>query len=104
MNKPTPPEEPKFIQSIEATQKVFAGIAFTMFIVVWISGFDVIGNIFKPDFVIVLTIFRIVVMLIALSLSGFVGYKQGRNMVRWGVESYRLWQNVMEMKKQKEEK
>lgn len=98
----TKPEPPKFVTSIEATQKVFAGIAFTMFTVVWISGFDFIGNVFKPDFVLVLTIFRIVAMLMALGLSGFIGYKQAINMVKWAVESYKVWQQIMELKKQKD--
>lgn len=96
------PKEPKFIESIEAYQKVLAGIAFTLFLVVAICGFDFISNVFKPDFIIVLTIFRIVIMLIALTFSGFVGYQQGKNMFKWGVEAYRVWQNIMELKKDKE--
>lgn len=82
------PEEPKFIRSIEATQKVFAGVAFSMFVVVYVAGFDIISNLFKPDFMIVLTIFRIILILIALGLSGLVGYEQGKRMVKWGISFY----------------
>lgn len=97
------PEEPKFIKNVEALQKIFAGIAFTMFVMVWVTGWNIVIDVFKPDFVFVLTILRVTIITIAISLSCFVGYTQGRRMIGWAIESWQLYQDALAMKKKGKE-
>jgi len=100
-NKPIP-SEPNFIKNIEALQKVLSGIAVTMFFIVWITGFDFVKDIFKPDFVLVLTILRVSLASVSLVITSLVGYNQMRRMISWGIDSWEVYKDLLEIKKKKD--
>lgn len=103
MPNPPIPEEPNFIKNIEALQKVLSGIAVTMFFITWITGFDFVKDIFRPDFVLVLTILRVSIATVSLSITSLVGYNQLRKMFIWGIDSWEIYKQMLELKKKDDE-
>lgn len=98
-----PPEEPpKFIRNATSTQKWMAGIAVSMFITVWISGWAFVVDIFKPDFVKALTYTRMTIALVGICITSIVGYEQIKKMMDWIVDSWEVYKKISEFKKNKE--
>lgn len=102
MSNPPIPPEPNFIRNIEALQKVFASVAVTMFLVVYITGFDFVKDIFKPDFVLVLTVLRVSIATVSFILTAVVGYKQFKRMLTWAIDSWEVYKQMLEFKRRKD--
>lgn len=95
------PEEPKFVKNINYLQRILAGIAVTMFLVVWLTGFNFVIDIFKPDFVKALTILRVTIALVAFSISSILGYRQIGFIMKAILEIYGFYQTMLEINKAK---
>jgi|ERR1700744_23176 len=101
------PEEPKFIQDATATQKWLAGIAVSMFFVVWITGWGFVAEFFKgtsdkTDFTLALTYLRFTIALIAIGITSIVGYPQIRKMLSWIYDSWTVSKDILESIKNKD--
>lgn len=96
------PDEPKFITNATQVQKWLASIAVSIFFTVWISGWEVIQNIFKPDFIKPLTYLRMSLAFIGITLTALVGYQQIVRMLDWLSKSYEIYKEMLEVKKEKE--
>lgn len=70
----TPPKK-DFFQSIGEIQAELMWIGISMAVIVWFSGFDMVQNIFKPDFIKALAIFRMVLGFGSLGLLSITGQK-----------------------------
>lgn len=103
MTKPIP-EEPAFIRNITSFQKVLASIAVTMMITAWVTGFNFISDFFKPDFVEALRYLRVGMALMAITLTSVVGYQQLKSMLNWLADSWEVYKNLMELKRNKDKK
>lgn len=101
MTKPIP-EEPKFVKSISAFQRIIAGIAVTMLLMVWVTGFDLVINIFKPDFVKFLTYLRVAMALLGIALTSFVGYQQIGTIMKAILEMYEFYKEMSDIRKNKD--
>ncbi len=101
MTKPIP-EEPKFVKNITSLQKIMAGVAVTMFLMVWITSFDLVVNIFKPDLVKFLTYLRVGMAMIGIALASCVGYPQLGILLGAALEMYEFYKKMSEIKKDKE--
>lgn len=64
-----------FFQSIGEIQTELMWIAVSMAVIVWISGFDIVQNIFKPDFIKALAIFRMLLAFGSLGILSVTGKK-----------------------------
>lgn len=98
------PDEPKFIQNATATQKWLSGIAVSMFITVWVTGWNAVVDIFKPDFVQALTYLRMSIALIGIGITSTVGYQRLKNMAEWGIEWWEMYKQVSEFKRRDKRK
>lgn len=103
MTKPITPEQPRFIMNATATQKWMAGIAVSIFITVWVTGWQIVVNIFKPDFVSALTYLRMTLGLVGITITAFVGYEQIKRMLDWLVDSWEIYKKMTEFKNSKKE-
>lgn len=97
------PEEPRFVRNIGSLQKVLAGIVVTMILVVWITSWDTVINIFKPDYIKALTFLRVVISILALGTTSIVGYQQIGSIMRYILEVYEFYKTMMEIRKKKDE-
>lgn len=96
------PEEPKFIRNATSIQKWLAGIAVSMFIVVYVTGWDWVSDWFKPDFVTALRYLRVGIAFCGIGLSSIVGYQQLTKMISWLIDSWEVYRNLLELKRNKE--
>lgn len=96
------PEEPKFVRNIGSLQKVLAGIVVTSILVVYLTSWDMVINIFKPDYIKALTFFRVIVAIFALGTTSIVGYQQIGSIMRYILEVYEFYKEMLELKKKKE--
>lgn len=101
MTKPIP-EEPKFVKNISAFQRLIASVALTTLLMVWVCGFDFVINIFKPNFVMALTIVRVSLAISGIIEVAFVGYPQIGAMMKSILEMYEFYKKMSEIKKDKE--
>lgn len=101
MTKPIP-EEPKFVKTATSIQKWLAGIAVSMFIVVVVTGFEFIQNIFKPNFINALLYLRMGIALVGIGITSVVGFEQIKKMMDWLVDSWEFYKKISELKKEKE--
>lgn len=97
MNKDIP-DEPKFIRNATAAQKWLSGIAISMFITVWITGWTSVSDIFKPDFVTALTYLRMIIALTGIGITSVVGYQRLRNMAEWGIDFWERYKEISEFR------
>lgn len=95
-------QEPKFVKTFSYVQKILASVAVSMFFVVWISGWDIVQNVFKPNFENILAWFRAITMGLALGCTAFVGIKQLGVMIDWGLSTYESIKKLKEIKKEQE--
>lgn len=95
-------QEPKFVKTFSYVQKILASIAVSMFFVVWISGWDIVQNVFKPNFENALAWFRMLTMGCALACTAFVGLTQLGSMLQWVVDNYELLKKLKEIKKEQD--
>lgn len=102
MTKPHLPEEPQFIKKISSLQRILSGVAISTFITVWVSGFDFVVNIFKPDFVIVLTYLRIGMASVGMMITCIVGGQQLQYMIGWITENYEIYRKITAYKKEQD--
>lgn len=103
MTKPIP-EEPKFVRNATALQKWLAGVAVSMFLTVWITGWSYIQDFFKPDFVKPLSYLRVSIALSAIAITSIIGYQQMRWMATWLMNSWEIYKTMLEIKNKKEER
>lgn len=96
------PEEPKFVRQITSFQKVLAGVIVTMILVVWLTSWEMIINIFKPDYVKALTLIRVVIASMALITTSIVGYQQIGSIMRYILEIYEFYKTMSDIRKNKE--
>lgn len=96
------PEEPKFIRNATSIQKWLAGIAVSMFIVVYVTGWGWVSDFFKPDFVVALRYLRVGIALFGIGLSSIVGYQQLTKMISWLIDSWEVYRNLLELKRNKD--
>lgn len=101
MNKEIP-EEPKFVRQITSFQKVLAGVVVTSILVVYITSWDIVIGIFKPDYIKALTFFRVVIAIFALGTTSIVGYRQIGSIMKYILEVYEFYKTMSEIKKKKE--
>lgn len=102
MTKPQLEEPPKFIKNATSAQKWLAGIALSMFFTVWITGWDVVGNVFKPDFIKALTYLRMIIALFGIAITSIVGSGQIRQMLDWLIDSWEVYKKISDFKRDKE--
>lgn len=92
---------------IESLQIVFAGISFSLFLVVILTGTDFCLNLFRPDFVKLLSYIRISFVVAALIFGGFSGksvFLLGKFMLQ-AIDIYKRGsKDLEEARKQLEEK
>lgn len=69
----TKPKNGDLFSIIDSIQIVFAGIAFSLFLVTWFTGMDFIINLFRPDFLRLLSYLRISFLVGGLIFAGFSG-------------------------------
>lgn len=93
------PEEPKFVRSITSFQKVLAGVVVTMIFVVWLTSWDMVINIFKPDYIKALTLLRVIIASIALVTTSIVGYQQIGSIMRYILEVYEFYKTMSDIRK-----
>lgn len=101
MTKPIP-EEPKFVRNINYLQRMLAGIAVTMYLVVWAMGWAFVVDIFKPDYVKALTFTRVGIALFAMVITSILGYQQIGYIMRSILEIWDFYKKMLEMKRDKE--
>lgn len=101
MTKPIP-EDPKFITNATALQKWLAGIAVSMLITAYVTGFDVIQNFFKPDFVKPLNSLRMYIGLADVLITSILGIMQMIKMLDWLTKSYAIYKEMLEINKSKD--
>lgn len=99
-----PQEPPKFVTNISWIQKVLASIAVSMAVMVWVTGWDIVANIFKPDFLKLLAYLRVSLAFMAIGFTAFVGYHQITVMLKWFIENYKLYNEMKELKKGQDKK
>ena len=73
-----------------------------MFIVVYITGWDWVADFFKPDFVTALRYLRVGIALFGIGLTSIVGYQQITRMISWLIDSWEVYRNLLELKKNKD--
>jgi len=98
------PKEPNFIAKIEALQFLLCGIVGTIILVVWITSFDFIINIFKPNFLIVLSILRVGLTSLGLVISSLVGIKAALWLLEKALELKQNYKKLLEEKEMFEQK
>lgn len=101
---PPLPEEPQFVKNITSLQKLLAGVAVSMFFTVWVTGFDFVKDIFKPDFIKLLTWLRVAITLSGIAITSVVGYPQIMRMINWFVQNYELYQEMSALKRKNTDK
>lgn len=94
----SPPTEPNFVKNITYVQKILSGVAVTMFLMVWLTGFNFVTEVFKPNFLNVLATMRMVLAVIGIGFTSVVGYPQFGKMLAWAVENYGLLQRLKKLK------
>lgn len=93
-----PKEETPVFQKIDAVQMLIVSIAGSMFAVVWLTSLDFIVNIFKPDFIQVLSILRITLASIGLCLAAVSGIKGILKLTSFFVELLEDYKKLKEFK------
>lgn len=102
MTKPIP-QEPRFVTNITALQKILAGMAVSMFLTVWITGWSYIEDFFKPNFITPLTYLRVGIALAAIAITSVIGYQQMKWMATWLLDSWQVYRSMLEFRNKKEE-
>lgn len=97
------PEQPRFVWRITALQKILAGISVSMFLVLLLTTFHFITDIFQPDFTLALQLFRVVIALLMLSCLSVVGYQQIGRIVSALIEFWDYYKKLTDLKKKQEE-
>lgn len=90
------------MRNISSLQKVLAGIVVTMILVVWATSWDMVINIFKPDYIKALTFFRVVIAIMALGTTSVVGYNQIGAIMRYILEVYEFYKTMSDIRKNKD--
>lgn len=94
-----PTEKPSTLFSkVESVQIVLASIAGSMFAVVWVTSFDVVINIFKPDYLKALSIFRMSLAMIGLFITALTGLKGIIKLAKFFIELLELYNRLKKTK------
>jgi len=103
MSKPIPPTKPTFVQHVSVVQKILAGITGSTFLMSLITMIPFVINLFKPDYLYLLSTLRVGFASASLICGCFVGIPQLWNMVGWLVKFYEYYKKFSELNKGKEE-
>lgn len=101
----TTPKKGSIFTIIDSLQILFAGIAFSLFVVAWITGWDIVIDVFKPDLLKLLSYVRVSFVVAGLVLAGLSGpsvIKLGKFVLEM-IEIYKRGsKELSEIKKEKE--
>lgn len=92
-----------FAERIESVQIILCGVVGTIILVVWLTSFDFIINIFKPDFIKVLSILRVGLASLGLIIASLVGLKALAWGFNRGIELRAMYTELTELNKKKKE-
>lgn len=98
MSIPTPPVKPKFVQNITWMQKTLAGISGSMFVMVILTMIPWVVDIFKPNYVYLISNLRMYMALASFGVGCFVGIPQIKYMVGWLVDFYEYYEKFKKFK------
>jgi hypothetical protein len=90
----TPKETLSWIPKVEAFQLWLAGIVGSISFVVWITSFDFISNIFKPDYIKALGLLRVYLAGCGLIITAFMGIKALIWLIKKAAELYSEYRDI----------
>jgi hypothetical protein len=104
MSIPIPPSKPSFVQRITWVQKILAGITGSMFLMALATMIPWIINMFRPDFLYLLSTLRVAMAGSSLVCGCFVGIPQIKGMIGWLADFYEYYKKFTEFKNKQDKK